>query len=58
LAGEDDKQTVSKYIVQQSKALGVKISPKSFVRFNVGEGIEKEETDYAGEVAAMAAGTA
>ena len=33
-----------------------KIKPTAFARFNVGEGIEKEETDYAEEVAAMAAG--
>ncbi len=33
---------------------GAKIVLKDYVRFQLGEGIEKEESDFAAEVAAMA----
>ncbi len=41
---------------QLAKAAGATV--KSFVRFEVGEGIEKEEVDFAAEVAAQAAAAA
>ena len=37
-----------------TKEAGTGIELKSFVRFQIGEGIEKKETDFAAEVAATA----
>jgi hypothetical protein len=39
-------------VEQAGKAAGTKIVLKDYVRFQLGEGIEKEETDFAAEVAA------
>lgn len=47
---EDGKQTVAKYLESVSKDLVL----KTFVRFEVGEGIEKRVDDFAAEVAAQA----
>lgn len=44
--------TVEKYIADQSKTLG-NIELVKFTRFEKGEGIEKEEVDFAAEVAAQ-----
>lgn len=46
---EDGKQTVAKYLESVSKALKL----AKAVRFEVGEGIEKKEEDFAAEVAAQ-----
>jgi len=46
---EDGKQTVAKYIESVNKALTV----AKFVRFEVGEGMEKKNEDFAAEVAAQ-----
>ena len=46
---EDGKQTVAKYIESVNKALEV----AKFVRFEVGEGMEKKNEDFAAEVAAQ-----
>ncbi|MCD8381123.1 MAG: translation elongation factor Ts [Lachnospiraceae bacterium] len=51
---EDGKQTVSQYIAQVAKANNAKLSVKSFVRFETGEGIEKKKDDFAAEVMAQA----
>lgn len=51
---EDGKQTVSQYIAQVAKENSAKLSVKSFVRFETGEGIEKKVDDFAAEVAAQA----
>ena len=48
---EDGKQSVQQYVDSVAKAAGAKISIKSFVRFETGEGIEKKEEDFAAEVA-------
>jgi len=48
---EDGKQTVGQYLAEVAKAAGAKLSLKSFVRFETGEGIEKKEEDFAAEVA-------
>lgn len=48
---EDGKQSVGKYIEEVAKANGAKISIKSFVRYETGEGIEKKDEDFAAEVA-------
>ena len=47
---EDGKQSVQKYVEEVAKANSAKITIKSFVRFETGEGMEKKEEDYAAEV--------
>ena len=44
--------TVEKAIEEESKIIGAPIELVKFVRFGLGEGIEKEEADFAAEVAA------
>ena len=46
---EDGKQTVAKYIESVNKELSV----AKFVRFEVGEGMQKKNEDFAAEVAAQ-----
>lgn len=53
---EDGKQIVSKYVDEVAKANNAKITIKSFVRFETGEGIEKKEENFAEEVAKQMAG--
>lgn len=53
----DGKTKVSDVIAQAAKEIGAPVKVTGFVRFHLGEGIEKEQTDFAAEVAA-AAGTA
>ncbi len=48
--------TVEKAIEAAAAELGSPITLTQFVRFGLGEGIEKEETDFAAEVAAFASG--
>ncbi len=48
----DGKSKVSEVIAKASKDLGTPVKVAQFVRFQLGEGIEKEETDFAAEVAA------
>ncbi|MCL4140792.1 UNVERIFIED_CONTAM: hypothetical protein GTU68_042329 [Idotea baltica] len=48
------KKTIGSLINDASVSLGEKIAVRRFQRFEVGEGIEKEEVDYAAEVAAAA----
>ncbi|MBR3348853.1 MAG: translation elongation factor Ts, partial [Solobacterium sp.] len=50
---EDGKQSVQKYVDQVAKENGAKIRIKKFVRFEIGEGIEKKVEDFAAEVAAQ-----
>ncbi len=50
---EDGKQSVAKYVDSVAKANGAKITVKSFVRFETGEGLEKKEENFAAEVAAQ-----
>ena len=52
----DNKTPVSDVVASAAKEAGGTITLKDFVRFQLGEGIEKEESDFAAEVAA-AAGT-
>lgn len=47
----DGKSKISDIIAQAAKDLGSDVSLKSFVRFELGEGIEKEEKNFADEVA-------
>lgn len=48
---EDGKQSVQAYVDSVAKANNAKITVKSFVRFETGEGIEKKQEDFADEVA-------
>ena len=50
----DGETQVGKVIEKAAKDLGAPIAVESFVRFQVGEGIEKVESDFADEVAQMA----
>ena len=50
----DNKTPVAQVVEQAGKAAGAKIVLKDYVRFQLGEGIEKVETDFAAEVAAAA----
>jgi len=51
--GSDGKLTVEKVVEAAAKEMGAPISIEGFVRFQVGEGIEKTESDFADEVAKM-----
>jgi len=48
----DNKTPISQVVEQAGKAAGAKIVLKDYVRFQLGEGIEKVESDFAAEVAA------
>ncbi|HKX78070.1 MAG TPA: translation elongation factor Ts [Novosphingobium sp.] len=52
----DNKTPVSQVVEQAGKQAGSRIVLKDFVRFQLGEGIEKQETDFAAEVAAAVQG--
>ncbi|HXH52722.1 MAG TPA: translation elongation factor Ts [Sphingomicrobium sp.] len=52
----DNKTPVAEVVAAAAKDAGMGIELKGFVRFQLGEGIEKKESDFAAEVAA-AAGT-
>ena len=52
----DNKTPVAEVVAQAAKEAGSGIALKGFVRFQLGEGIEKQQSDFAAEVAA-AAGT-
>ena len=49
----DDKVKVSQAVEKAAKDIGAPIKLVGFVRFGLGEGIEKEEKDFAAEVAAV-----
>ena len=46
-------QTVEQLIAETSKELGTPVTIKGFVRFSLGEGVEKKVDDFAAEVASM-----
>ena len=48
----DGENTVAKAVELASKDIGAPVTVKGFVRYGLGEGIEKEEADFAAEVAA------
>lgn len=50
----DGKSKVSDILAKASKDLGAPVKVAEFVRFQLGEGIEKEASDFAAEVAAAA----
>jgi elongation factor Ts len=52
----DNKTPISDVVAKAGKDAGAEITLKDYVRFQLGEGIEKEESDFAAEVAAAAKG--
>ncbi|MGN3975393.1 translation elongation factor Ts [Tsuneonella sp. SYSU-LHT278] len=52
----DNKTPISEVVAKAGKDAGAPITLKDYVRFQLGEGIEKEETDFAAEVAAAVKG--
>ncbi len=50
---KDPDQTISKVIETAAKATGATIKVTQFLKFNLGEGIQKKEDDFAAEVAKM-----
>jgi elongation factor Ts len=53
----DTDNNVEKAVEAAAKEIGAPVSIKAFVRFALGEGVEKEEEDFAAEVAAVAGGS-
>ena len=49
----DDKKTIEQVIAEKSKEFGGKIEIVKYVRFELGEGLEKKVDDFAAEVAAQ-----
>jgi elongation factor Ts len=49
----DGESKVRKVVEAAAKELGTAVAVKGFVRFTLGEGIEKDEGDFAAEVAAV-----
>lgn len=52
----DNKTPIADVVAKAGKEAGTSIVLKDYVRFQLGEGIEKEETDFAAEVAAAVNG--
>ncbi|QTL03621.1 elongation factor Ts [Aquabacter sp. L1I39] len=50
----DGSKSVAQVLKENEGSVGAPIAIKGFVRYALGEGIEKEETDFAAEVAAAA----
>ncbi|WP_121116870.1 translation elongation factor Ts [Croceibacterium ferulae] len=52
----DNKTTIADVVAQAGKEAGKPITLVDYVRYQLGEGIEKEQTDFAAEVAAAVKG--
>ncbi|GJN34841.1 hypothetical protein PR202_gb23540 [Eleusine coracana subsp. coracana] len=52
---KNDKVTVSEWVKQTIATIGENMKVKRFVRYNLGEGLEKKSQDFAAEVAAQTA---
>jgi elongation factor Ts len=50
----DDKKSVAQALKEAEKDVGAAVKVTGFVRYALGEGIEKQESDFAAEVAAAA----
>merc|ERR1719238_1015194 len=50
---KDTSMTVEEYIKETTASIGEKISVRRFVKYNLGEGMEKREEDFAAEVEAQ-----
>lgn len=47
---KDEEKTIEKLLVEKTSEIGEKLSIRRYVRFELGEGIEKPVTDFAAEV--------
>ena len=54
----DPAKTIAQVVAEAAKAAGAPVALKGFVRYALGEGIEKQESDFAAEVGAAAGGQA
>ncbi len=54
--GSDGKMTVEQFVKEQEKAIGAPVKIVKFVRFALGEGVEKKSDDFASEVAKLTQG--
>jgi elongation factor Ts len=54
----DNGKTVAQAVAEAAKSVGAPVALTGFVRYALGEGIEKQESDFAAEVAAVASGQA
>jgi len=52
---KDDSKTVKQVIEESVSTIGENIKLRRFVRFELGEGLERKSDDFAAEVAAMSA---
>jgi elongation factor Ts len=52
----DNETQIVKVLEKAAKELGAPITVEGFVRFQVGEGIDKPQDDFGDEVARMAGG--
>ncbi len=52
----DNEKTVAKILLDAEKDVGSPVKLTGYVRFQLGEGIEKEQKDFAAEVAAVVNG--
>jgi elongation factor Ts len=50
---EHSNKTIGQVVLEAAKAAGAPVTLKGFVRYALGEGIEKVESDFAAEVASM-----
>jgi elongation factor Ts len=50
---EHANKTIGQVVLESAKAAGAPVALKGFVRYALGEGIEKVESDFAAEVASM-----
>jgi elongation factor Ts len=46
-------QTIEQLVAETGKSVGASLKVKGFVRFALGEGVEKKTDDFAAEVASM-----
>jgi len=49
----DPSKTVAQIVAEAAKGAGAPVALKGFIRYALGEGIEKQESDFAAEVASM-----
>ncbi len=50
----DNKSTISQVLLDSAKEIGAAVTISGFLRYELGEGIERTKTDFAAEVASMA----
>jgi elongation factor Ts len=53
---KDESKTVQQVITETIAVIGENIKVRRFVRYELGQGLEKKQSDFAAEVAAAAAG--